>query len=133
RVVGRGQVFYRDLLLREDKDAAVDAQTATRVLVEWARPRVMELLAGDEKAQRWLDRVQLLARAMPERGLPEDISSLANEALAAAAQGKRSANDLRAALLPAMLDQFPYPQQRLIESEAPETITVPTGNRIALA
>src|SRR5439155_7938953 len=28
RVVGRGQVFYRDLLLREDKDAAVDVQTA---------------------------------------------------------------------------------------------------------
>ena len=36
RVVGHGTVCYRDLILREDKDAAVDDETASRVLGEWA-------------------------------------------------------------------------------------------------
>jgi ATP-dependent helicase HrpB len=39
---------------------------------------------------------------------------------------------LRSALLPAMLDLLPYPLQRLIDTEAPQTIAVPTGNRIRL-
>jgi len=129
RVVGRGRVFYRDLLLREDKDAAVDDETASRVLAEWAQPRAAELLRGDERAARWLNRVELLRRAMPEKAWP---AAPAEEVIAAAASGKRSIAQLRAALAPALGGLLPYPLDRLLDTEAPEAIEVPTGNRIKL-
>ncbi len=46
RVVGYGTVSYRDLLLREDKDAAVDEETASRVLSEWAMQHAEEIVSG---------------------------------------------------------------------------------------
>ena len=131
RVVGHGVVKYRDLVLREDKDAAVDAEKASRVLAEWATPRVGELLAGDEAAERWIARLRFLARAMPDRNLPT-IESLAAEALPIAAAGKKSLAQLRPALLASMQNLIDYPMQRLIDVEAPESIEVPTGNRIKL-
>ena len=39
-VVGLGQMFYLDLLLREDKDAPVEAETASRVLAEHVTPQL---------------------------------------------------------------------------------------------
>ena len=116
-------------MLREDADAAVDAETAERVLTDWARSRLTELLPADDV---WLARVRFLARAMPEYGLPGDVDSLARQALPAAAAGKRSVADLRAALVPAMRDLLDYSLVCLIETEAPDSIEVPTGNRIRL-
>jgi ATP-dependent helicase HrpB len=69
---------------------------------------------------------------MPDLGLPADLESAAGEALVDAAQGKRSIAALRPALLPAIQGLLPYPFDRKLESEAPESIEVPTGNRIRL-
>jgi ATP-dependent helicase HrpB len=80
RVVGHGQTFYLDLLLREDKDAAVDPETAGRVLGAWVRSHAAEIVAGDESAQHWLNRYALGARrartAVARRGSPFDRDAL---------------------------------------------------------
>ena len=55
---------------RKDKDAAVDDQTASAVLAEWATPRAVELLRADERSARWLNRVDLLRKAMPDKPWP---------------------------------------------------------------
>jgi ATP-dependent helicase HrpB len=125
RVVGRGTVHYRDLLIREDKDAAVDDETARRVFGEWAKPRTAEILARDEDTQRWLARLELLRKAMPEHDWPAiDPESIVGNA--------RSLGELKKRLLPSLQDLLHYPLDRLLETEAPETIEVPSGSRIRL-
>src|SRR5262249_2655250 len=53
--------------------------------------------------------------------------------LADASHGKRSIDEVHRASLTSLLEaQLAYPLDRLLESEAPQTITVPTGNRIRL-
>ncbi|MGB7157624.1 MAG: ATP-dependent helicase C-terminal domain-containing protein [Tepidisphaeraceae bacterium] len=132
RVVGHGQVFYLDLLLREDKDAAVDADTAGRVLGEWVRAHAVEIIAGDESAARWMARYALLAKVMPDAELPRPDADWLGDALASAAEGKRSVGELRRALAAIFDGLLTYPQRRLLDAEAPEAIEVPTGNRIRL-
>src|SRR5207244_10907292 len=68
----------------------------------------------------------------PGRAWPDGMESMAQQARAIAAEGKRSMADIRAALLGAMQDLLQYPLDRLLEAEAPEAIEVPTGNRIRL-
>jgi ATP-dependent helicase HrpB len=129
RVVGHGVVRYRDLVLREDKDAAVDDETASRVLCEWAKSHVGEIVEKDEHAQRWLNRLALLRRTMPDKNWPEvDAAQL----IKAACAGKRSIAQVRSALAASLQGLLQYPLDRLLETEAPESIEVPTGNRIKL-
>ncbi len=132
RVVGHGQLFYLDLLLREDSDAAVEAETTHRVLGEWVRSHASDIVASDAAASRWLSRCALLVKAMPEADLSRPTAQWIIDATSAAAAGVRSVAELRRAL-PAVLDAaLTYPQRRLLDAEAPESIEVPTGNRIRL-
>ncbi len=132
RVAGHGQVFYLDLLLREDKDSAVDPETAGRVLGEWVRAHAREIVAGDKSANHWLNRCALLAKAMPDAGLPQPDQAWLSDALASAAEGKHSLADVRRSLSSIFDGLLTYLQRRLFDTEAPETIKVPTGNHIRL-
>jgi ATP-dependent helicase HrpB len=132
RVVGRGRALYRDLVIREDTDAAVDAATAGRVLGEWVRPRAWQLIESDEAARRWLNRLALLRIAMPEQEWPEIDSEWGRDAVAAACAGRRSLAEVRPKLLPVLEGLLEYSQDRMLETEAPETIPVPSGSRIRL-
>jgi ATP-dependent helicase HrpB len=133
RVVGLGQTFYGDLLLREDRDAAVDPQLASKVLAVALRSRAREIFESDEAAQNVLHRVALLTRHMPEHSWPNFDDAHLAQILADASHGKRSIGEIRS-LSPASLleSQLVYPLDRLLESEAPQAITVPTGNRIRI-
>jgi ATP-dependent helicase HrpB len=132
RVIGLRRTWYRDLLLREDPDAAVEPRRAGEVLALALRPRVIELMTADDATAAVLARVALLRRAMPEHPWPAlDEKELA-EVLAEAAHGKRSVDDLGPHLPAALKARLPYPLDRLLEEHAPETIAVPTGNRIRL-
>jgi ATP-dependent helicase HrpB len=131
RVVAHGTVCYRDLVLREDKDAAVDRETASRVLIDWASTRFKEIVAGDEAIGRWMARVALVSKAMPDQGWPS-LGEVMRDAVTMAGEGKRSLAELRAALLPVLQGFLQYPLDRLLETEAPETIEMPSGSRIRL-
>jgi len=117
------------LVLREDKDAAVDDETASRVLGEWARGHAEAIVAGDERSQRWLARLSLLRKAMPDKGWP---AVSAAEVVEAAAAGKRTLAHLRSAMGHVLGAFLQYPLDRLLDTEAPESILVPTGNHIRL-
>ena len=131
RVVGRGVTRYLDLPLREDDDAPVDADTAGGVLARWVKQRAVDILLADEAAARWVRRLDLLRQAMPERGWPKALE-WAPEGLAQACAGLRSVAGLRPRILPLLWGLLSHPLDRMFETEAPETIEVPSGNRIRL-
>jgi len=133
RVVGVDAVYYRDLLLREDRNAPIDPDQAAAVLAEAIRPRALELFNADESARNWLNRLAFLRQAMPEHPWPKlDAEELA-DLLASSAHGKRSLQELRQIpLLPLLQGTLPYPLNRDFEQFAPQDIEVPTGRRISL-
>jgi ATP-dependent helicase HrpB len=133
RAVALGQIFYRDLLLREDRDAAVDSQEAARALADALRNRARDICESNEAAQAVLNRVALLRRHVPEHPWPKFDDEELGTMLAGAAQGRRSIDEIRSLPLAGLLEgQLAYPLDRLLETEAPSGIVVPTGNRIAL-
>jgi ATP-dependent helicase HrpB len=133
RVVGFSADYYRDLLLREDRNAAVDPDQAARVLAEALRPRAAELFAADEGASNWLARLALLRQAMPEHAWPQADAGQLADLLASAAQGRKSLDELRKIpLAPLLQGLLSYPLDRLFEQHAPQTIEVPSGSQIRL-
>jgi ATP-dependent helicase HrpB len=133
RVVGVARLWYRDLLLREDKDVPVDAPAAAAALRAIAAQRAPELFRADEEAQSVLARVALLREKMPEHPWPAWNDAELAEILLRAAPGAKGLADLRALPLASILKaSLQYPLDRLLEREAPETIEVPSGSRIRL-
>jgi ATP-dependent helicase HrpB len=133
KVVGLRQVFYRDLLIEETRDAAVDPADAAKALAAALTPRAREIFTSDESAANVLARVALLRAHMPEHPWPAFDDAELAELLAEASHGKRGLDDLRRSpLAPLLLSRLPYPLDRLLEQHAPQAIEVPTGNRIKL-
>jgi hypothetical protein len=95
RVVGRAQTFYRDLLLREDKDAPVDPARAAEVLADIWRNRAPEIFRADESAATVLTRVALLREKMPEHPWPAWDDLELGDILASSAGNARTLDDLR--------------------------------------
>ena len=134
RVVARGVSCYRDLVLKEDQDAAVDPGQAVSVLAEAARPHAVEIFQADENAREWLARVALLRRHMPELAWLELGPEQLAELLATASHGKRSLEELRRLPLADLLQsRLQYPLDRTLEQQAPTNIAVPSGSRIAVS
>ncbi|HWE03428.1 MAG TPA: ATP-dependent helicase HrpB [Tepidisphaeraceae bacterium] len=133
RVIGFTAVYYRDLLLREDRNAAVDPEQAARVLGEALRPRAVEFFTSDEGANTWLKRLALLRQAMPEHPWPQLTADDLADLLASAAQGRRSLEELgKIPLVPLLQSSLVYPLDRLMEQQAPSTIQVPSGSEIRI-
>jgi ATP-dependent helicase HrpB len=131
RVVGRTSVSYRDLVLHEDRNAAIDPELAARALAEAIRPQAGELFRADETAAALLARVALLREKMPEHPWPKFDDAELGDVLADACLGKRSLEEVRAMPLgPLLMSRLAWPLDRLLEENAPESIEVPTGNRI---
>ncbi|MBA3274117.1 MAG: ATP-dependent helicase HrpB, partial [Chthoniobacterales bacterium] len=133
-VVGRATTRYLDLPLRESDDVAVDTETAERVLADHLTPeRLRDLILADENARRWVDRVELLKKVMPNQSWPSLWSDdFAREIAQSAVRGKRTLATVSAALADALRGMLQYPLDRLLDSDAPELIEVPTGNHIRL-
>jgi ATP-dependent helicase HrpB len=133
RVVGRGQTWYMDLLLREDDNAAVDPRQAAEVLAAAVRPMAPDWFAQDQAARNLLARVALLRQWMPEHPWPVFDSSELGDLLAEACGGKRGLDELRRVPLAAVLQsRLAYPLDRLVDQHAPPSLIVPSGSRIDL-
>ena len=133
RVVGRGIVRYRDLVLSEESDAAVDPCDADKTLAAALRPRAREIFSGDERAANLLTRISLLRRYMPEHPWPIFDDSELADVLENLCDGKSSvAGIMRIPLADALAAKLQYPLDQLLRQHAPETLDVPSGSRIQL-
>jgi len=133
RVVGVTSLWYRDLLLREDRTTALDPEEASATLAAAIGGRAAEFFQRDLAAARWLARLALLKRLMPEAGWPEFDEPVLSELLAIACSGKRSALEVeRVGLVPLLRGRLTHAQSRLLDEHAPEVLTVPSGQRVRL-
>ena len=134
RIVPVTRLWYRDLLLKEDRHGQLDPDKAAEVLAAAIRPRAPAIFADDERAATWLARLDLLRTDMPENPWPIADDAALGELLASVAAGKRSLADFAKVNLTELLDSLlHYPLDRKFAELAPESITVPTGNSIRVA
>ena len=133
RAVGVTALWYRDLLLREDRNAKVDAGEASGALAEAVRGRAAGIVDGNASAAAWLARVEFLRQAIPELDWPVFNDEALGAVVADACAGLRTVEEVRATpLVPLLRARLTHAQARALDEQAPETLTVPSGSRIRL-
>lgn len=134
RVVGLATVTYHDLSLREIPTGSIDPDRAAQALADALAPRSEAILRADESAGRWLDRLAFLRRSLPELDLPEFDAEAFAEVIRFACLGKRTEDEVRrSAFVPLLQGRLTPDQLRLLDTEAPDTLLVPSGNRHRLS
>ena len=136
KVVGLRQTFYRDLLLDETRDAAVDPVQAGEALARALRSRADAFVVEDEQLGSLWIRLAMLdhklpAHLRPRDGLPfvfSDNASLVEDACAGATTVEQVKSNMRQ-LVDASLT---HGHRKTLNEHAPEFIEVPSGNRIRL-
>jgi ATP-dependent helicase HrpB len=131
--VSMNRIYFRDLLIRETQ-GDIDAASAGDVLAQALAPQAYKLFHENAAARKILARVAFLRYYMPEHPWPPFDLPQMQDLLAQAAAGKRSLEQLTEspALANALRSALVYPLDRLVEQHAPETLEVPTGNRIKI-
>jgi ATP-dependent helicase HrpB len=133
RVVGLVQLWYEDLLVREDVTSDLDATEAGRMLAEELRRRGSLRVLENLQVAGWLARVDLLRRAIPELGWPEFDEQRLEEILQEACQEKTSLDEIeKMNLIPFLEARLDRHQARELREGAPESLAIPSGRRVRL-
>ncbi len=120
------------IVLSRRIEAARDPDAVRAALIDGVRQLGLELLPWTDAQRRWRARVQWLHAALPDSVLPDwsDAGLLrrAHEWLGFALDGVTRFSQIRADKLgEALMSELDYAQRQLVESEAPDAITVPSG------
>lgn len=133
RVIAMNQLWYEDLLLREDPAPPADAREASTALFEALRPRAAAFFREDEAAAAWLARHEFVRLAVPELEWPAINDEALVDQFPFLCHGKSRASEVReAAKVPYLEGMLTPAQLRELDQSAPETITIPSGRRVRL-
>jgi ATP-dependent helicase HrpB len=119
-------------IVLERRSVPVKPEDALPALLAAVRAKGIDALPWSEQARRLRARMQALREWMPEQALPDvsDARLLAtlDEWLAPHLNGKRRLDALSAEeLSQALGGLFDYEQRRLLDAQAPDSLTVPSG------
>ncbi|MDY0002845.1 MAG: ATP-dependent helicase C-terminal domain-containing protein, partial [Polyangia bacterium] len=133
RVVAEQTRRWGDLVLSKRAAPVRDRAEAGELLARMAAKDPRRALAPPPGVERLLARITLLAKALPEEGLPESAEELLADAAAKLCPGLLSFGELRRMdLAQAILGKLGPRGRRLIAEEAPETIGVPSGRKLPI-
>jgi ATP-dependent helicase HrpB len=136
RVVGRVATYYLDLLIRQELTGDVDPAAGAAALFDALRPRINDLIASDEQLASLYKRVEMLERALPSHLWPATAPKVGvpspEDLLRQACEGSTSVADVTTRLADIARGSLTYEASQLTNEHAPESISVPTGNRIRL-
>ena len=123
---------YGAILLSRRVEPAKDPDAVRAALVGGVRALGLHSLPWSETHLRWRARVLWLAQALPDAGLPDwsdaGLLASAEQWLGGALDGVTRLSQIRADRLgEALLGQLDWPLKQLVESEAPDALTVPSG------
>lgn len=121
-------------IVLERRSVPVRPEDALPAMLAAVRTKGLAVLPWSTNAQRLRARMQALRAWMPELGLP-DVSDAAllvalDDWLAPYLEGKHRLDALAAEeLSQALLALFDYEQRRILDAQAPESLTVPSGQQ----
>lgn len=134
RVVSVHQLWYEDLLLREDPAPPADAREASAALFAALRPQAGAIFRDDPAAASWLARHEFVRLGVPELQWPAITDEALAEQLEYLCQNKTKASEVReASKIPYMQGMLNPSQIRELDQSAPEALTIPSGRRVRLA
>jgi ATP-dependent helicase HrpB len=135
RVMAERQTKYLDLVLTSALTNIPEAQhgEATKLLTDAALARWEQILPADSPAQQILIRWQSLVEWLPELELPKLDEHFWRSLLETHSEGLNSLDELRKLPWSELVRmQLTHEQRQLLEREAPERMTVPSGSQIKL-
>lgn len=134
QVLARKRTSFLELVLKETPTAVTDHEKAAELLFNAASPQLNQLLPPDDSAaMKLLMRIGFLKQSMPELELPEFGHDQMLICLRQLCYGLRSTSELKEAPWKSVFEQqLSRTQREAVITHAPETITVPSGSRIAL-
>jgi ATP-dependent helicase HrpB len=133
KVVAASCRVLLDLPLETPRRAAPAADEASELLARVVRDRVTELIASQDEAHRWVQRVRCLGDWLPQLELPRYDSEQLAAALTPLCHGRTSLRALRDQNLAEWLrSQLPFELRQRIDREAPDRFQVPSGSSLRL-
>jgi ATP-dependent RNA helicase HrpB len=133
RVVTTTQLWYHDLLLREDTGPSAELEHAGSHLVEALRPRAADLFRKSAAAQ-WLARIDFVSRTVPELDWPIFDDELLSEILESVCEGKSRLEEVeRTDLVPFLQCRLNAAQSRELLASAPQVVSLPSTRQARLA
>lgn len=133
-IVTRRRDTWCDLVLSESPAETPLDETTAAMLAEAGSRNFDRLLPPKDKALRaWLARARWLSERLPDADLPAFTQPQLARLLAGWCFGLRTLEELKrlpwSSLLPTALTPE---QQRMLETQAPESVTLPSGRRVLL-
>lgn len=130
RVVVRREKVFRDLVIEaQDRDATPSAE-ATICLAQVVRDGDLKLTAWDDAVEQWIERVNFLARILPDQGLPALGPEEREYIVHLACEGATSYREIKdRPILPLARSLLEPAQQHLVDRHAPERFELPGGRR----
>jgi ATP-dependent helicase HrpB len=133
RVERRAGLRFGMLALDETVTPAPPGEETSRLLAEAALARGLERLPGAEELPRLLARLAFVRALAPDGPLPAIASDDLAAVLRLACAGRRGFAELALANLAAIaLEQLPPEAQRLLQTLAPERVTLPGGRGVTV-
>lgn len=124
RVVARRSTTFRDLILeQQDSDIGVNLSLAAEMLAERVISGELTLKNWDDAVEQWTARLNLIAKLMPELGLPSWQDDDRVAAIAQICHGAVSYKEIKEApVWPVLRDWLSPMQHQSLEQHAPESI-----------
>jgi ATP-dependent helicase HrpB len=124
---------FADLPIREQIDHHANPQDIAQALADEVRHQARAIFDSDKKAAQVLQRLAFLRQHVPEKPWPTCTDEELSQLLARSCAGKRTIQQVKEQdLTELLLSELDWRLRRDLDELAPETITVPTGNRIRL-
>jgi len=133
-ITTRRRRYFDDLLLGEVPIECKPNQETAKLLYEHARTQLERLFPKqDDHLSQFVARVRFLSETMPELDLPSLDPEAIEQLLLELCYTRTSFAALRSApWLDHLQGRFSYEQLRIIDTQAPARLTVPSGNSIRI-
>ena len=130
RVVVRRERVFRDLVVdSQDRDAESSAE-ASACLAAAVAAGDLTLTQWNDAVEQWIARVNFLAAALPEEGIPPIGSAEREHLIQLACEGATNYRDIKdRPILSVARSQLSHAHQQLVDRHAPERIELPGGRR----
>lgn len=133
KVQARITTRFADLPIKEQVDHQASADDIAAALANEVRQQARAIFTADKEAAQLLERLAFVRQHVSEKPWPASTDEELGEILARSCVGKRSVQQVKEQDLgELLLSELDWKLRRELDELAPETITVPTGNRIRL-